>query len=154
MGVSSLLKTVTRQRRDCDLNLGSSAPESSTLTTRLQSHPISIIPPKNATFPVWDSRPKLTGMVPWAPWNPHLKLHLDWFSRFAMLTLVTNKRITRVAIGRILCTVMRFKLTHHIQANVFLPYCFILYHCSSCICLLYLFYWHISGFCPLPPMFK
>ena len=28
-------KTVTRQRRDCDLNLGLSAPESSTLTTRL-----------------------------------------------------------------------------------------------------------------------
>jgi len=35
MGVNSLPKTVTRQRRDCNLNLGSSAPESSTLTTRL-----------------------------------------------------------------------------------------------------------------------
>ena len=34
MGVSSLPKTVTRQRRDCDLNPGPSAPESSTLTTR------------------------------------------------------------------------------------------------------------------------
>jgi len=31
MGVNSLPKTVTRQRRDCDLNLGPSAPESSTL---------------------------------------------------------------------------------------------------------------------------
>ena len=31
----SLPKTVTRQRRDCDLNLGPSAPESS---TRLPSH--------------------------------------------------------------------------------------------------------------------
>ena len=31
-------KTVTRQRRDCDLNPGPSAPESSTLTTRLPSH--------------------------------------------------------------------------------------------------------------------
>jgi len=31
MGVSSLPKTVTRQRRDCDLNLGPSVPESSTL---------------------------------------------------------------------------------------------------------------------------
>ena len=31
-------KTVTRQRRDCDLNPGRSAPESSTLTTRLPSH--------------------------------------------------------------------------------------------------------------------
>ena len=38
--VSSLPKTVTRQRRDCDLNLGPSAPESSTLTTRLPSHPL------------------------------------------------------------------------------------------------------------------
>jgi len=34
MGVNSLPKTVTRQRRDCDLNTGLSAPESSTLTTR------------------------------------------------------------------------------------------------------------------------
>ena len=32
-------KTVTRQRRGCDLNPGPSAPESSTLTTRLPSHP-------------------------------------------------------------------------------------------------------------------
>jgi len=34
MGVNSLSKTVTRQRRDCDLNPGPSAPESCTLTTR------------------------------------------------------------------------------------------------------------------------
>ena len=39
MSVNSLPKTVTRQRRDCDLNPGPSAPESSTLTTRLPSHP-------------------------------------------------------------------------------------------------------------------
>jgi len=39
MVVNSLPKTVTRQRRDCDLNPGPSAPESSTLTTRLPSHP-------------------------------------------------------------------------------------------------------------------
>ena len=39
MGVNSLPKTVTRQRRDCELNLGPSVPESSTLTTRLPSHP-------------------------------------------------------------------------------------------------------------------
>ena len=37
--MNSLPKTVTRQRRDCDLNPGPSAPESSTLTTRLPSHP-------------------------------------------------------------------------------------------------------------------
>ena len=35
MGVNSLPKTVARQRRGCDLNPGPSAPESSTLTTRL-----------------------------------------------------------------------------------------------------------------------
>jgi len=39
MGVNSWPKTDTRQRRDCDLNPGPSAPESSTLTTRLPSHP-------------------------------------------------------------------------------------------------------------------
>ena len=37
MGVNSLPKTVTRQRRGCDFNPGPSAPESSTLTTRLPS---------------------------------------------------------------------------------------------------------------------
>jgi len=40
MGVNSLPKTVTRQRLGCDLNPGPSAPESSTLTTRLPSHPL------------------------------------------------------------------------------------------------------------------
>ena len=38
--MNSLPKTVTRQRRDCDLNPGPPAPESSTLTTRLPSHPV------------------------------------------------------------------------------------------------------------------
>ena len=41
MVVNSLPKTVTRQRRGCDLNPGPSAPESSTLTTRLPSHRLS-----------------------------------------------------------------------------------------------------------------
>jgi len=38
--VNSLPKSVTRQRRGCDLNPDPSAPESSTLTTRLPSHPV------------------------------------------------------------------------------------------------------------------
>jgi len=38
MGVNSLPKTVTRQRRGCDLNLGRTAPESSTLSTLLPNH--------------------------------------------------------------------------------------------------------------------
>ena len=37
--MNSLPKTVTRQRRGCDLNPGLSALESSTLTTQLPSHP-------------------------------------------------------------------------------------------------------------------
>jgi len=37
-GCEQLPKTVTRQRICCDLNPGNSAPESSTLTTRLPSH--------------------------------------------------------------------------------------------------------------------
>ena len=36
--MNSLPKTVTGQRRGCDLNPGPAAPESSTLTTRLPSH--------------------------------------------------------------------------------------------------------------------
>ena len=38
MGVNSLPKTVTRQRRGCDLNAGPSVPEISTLTSWLLSH--------------------------------------------------------------------------------------------------------------------
>ena len=41
--MNSLPKTVTRQRRYCDLNPGPSTPESSTLTTRLPSHTGSVI---------------------------------------------------------------------------------------------------------------
>jgi len=37
-----LPKTVTRQRRGWDLNPGPSAPESSTLTARLPSHPSKV----------------------------------------------------------------------------------------------------------------
>jgi len=39
MDVNSLPKTVTRQRRGCDLNPAPTVPESSTLTTWLPSHP-------------------------------------------------------------------------------------------------------------------
>jgi len=45
MGVSSLPKTVTRQRRDCGLK-----PESSKLTTRLPSHPEAHINHLNHLF--------------------------------------------------------------------------------------------------------
>jgi len=48
-GVNSLPQTVTRQRRGCDLNPGPSAPESSTLTSRLSSHHFSTIHKLHAT---------------------------------------------------------------------------------------------------------
>ena len=50
MSVNSLPKTVTPQRRDCDLNPGFSAPESSTLTTRLPSHPGSHLKSSELSF--------------------------------------------------------------------------------------------------------
>ena len=56
MGVNSSPKTVTRQRRGCDLNPGPSAPESSMLTTRLPSHPI---PPYRYTFTIFRFSRKL-----------------------------------------------------------------------------------------------
>jgi len=40
LGMNTLPKIVTQQRRDCDLNPGPSTPESSKLTTWLQSHPV------------------------------------------------------------------------------------------------------------------
>ena len=57
MGVNSLPKTVTRQRRDCALNPGPSAPESSTLTTRLPSRPHGVEPRGSTTHgpPVGDA---------------------------------------------------------------------------------------------------
>jgi len=52
--VNSLPKTVTRQRRDCDLNNpGPSALESSTLTTRLRSHLLAS--PSNDSFVLYKS---------------------------------------------------------------------------------------------------
>ena len=51
MGVNSSPKTVTRQRRDCALNPGPSAPESSTLTTRLPSHPQKTVDTDNDIVP-------------------------------------------------------------------------------------------------------
>ena len=41
--MNSLPKTVTRQRRGCNLNPGRTAPESSTLTTRLPGHPLLVV---------------------------------------------------------------------------------------------------------------
>ena len=40
--MNSLPKTVNRQRRGCDLNPGSSAPDSSTLTTHSATEPPNV----------------------------------------------------------------------------------------------------------------
>jgi len=50
MGVNSLPKTVTRQRRGCALSPGPSAPQSSTLATRLPSHPTCILRTEIVTY--------------------------------------------------------------------------------------------------------
>ena len=50
--MNSLPKTVTRKRRECDLNPGPSAPESSTLTTRLPSHDTSMVVRQNEDLQV------------------------------------------------------------------------------------------------------
>jgi len=54
MGVNSLPKTVTGQRRGCDLNPGPTAPESSTLTTRLPSHLATCCEVKRYIYGVFD----------------------------------------------------------------------------------------------------
>jgi len=62
--VNSLPETVTRQRRDCHLNPGASAPESSTLTTRLPSHSVLIFFQNQImNFPQWF--PRSTYSIHW-----------------------------------------------------------------------------------------
>ena len=65
MGVNSLPKTCTWQRRDWDSNLGPSAPESSTLTTRLLDsnafeRNIHLVPKKRPPFHFLNNSSKLT----------------------------------------------------------------------------------------------
>ena len=55
MGVNSLPKTVTRQRRDCDLNPDPTAPESSTPTTRLASQRVWCETGTTRRLDVWSS---------------------------------------------------------------------------------------------------
>jgi len=61
--VNSLPKTLTRQRRDCDLNQGLSAPESSTLTTRLPSHPVATLIINRLFSGITVSKVGLIGMI-------------------------------------------------------------------------------------------
>jgi len=61
--VNNLPKTVTRQRRDCDLNPGPTAPESSALTTRLPSHRFYTV-----TMRVYRCRFCVSCVFPQLPW--------------------------------------------------------------------------------------
>ena len=61
--MNNLPKTVTRQRRDCDLNPGPTAPESSTLTTRLPSHRFYTV-----TMRVYRCRFCVSCVFPQLPW--------------------------------------------------------------------------------------
>jgi len=70
MGVNSLPKTVTRQRHGCDLNPGPSAPESSTLTTRLPT----------TEYSYREEVAKISGMT--------LYTLLDLYLRFCILDVV------------------------------------------------------------------
>jgi len=70
MGVNSLPKTVTQQRRGCDLNPGPSAPESSTLTTRLPSHSMR---PDNSKSGCWHQKADLEEVKP----TPAAKMHMN-----------------------------------------------------------------------------
>jgi len=58
MGVNSLPKTVTRQRRDCDLNLGPSAPEFSLLLLLHPFNGLVIVLDSGAEGPRFKSQPR------------------------------------------------------------------------------------------------
>ena len=87
MGVNSLPKTVTRQRSGCDLNAGPSAPESSTLTTWLPSHPATM--------------PYSTGMGSY--WSCSQSARLTWasFSYFICISCVSSFQCSRSCSSRL-----------------------------------------------------
>ena len=80
MGVNSLPKTVIWQRHGCDLNPGPSAPESSTLTTRLPSRPINvrIVQIKTNASSVWQIQATLYYKDSFANSLWMAKLQLQW----------------------------------------------------------------------------
>jgi len=80
--VNSLPKTVTRQCRGCDLNPGPSAPESSTLTTWLPSHPCCL------GLGIWLDRGRdrcKGGVVRWSAWYRLLRLMITTRKQLAVI---------------------------------------------------------------------
>ena len=87
--MNSLLKTVTRQRHDCDLNPDPSEPESSTLTTRLPSHPI----------PCYEEIPISTKIRVLPCENLSKNLDLENVQNSSMVELADHRRSThRIAV--------------------------------------------------------
>jgi len=86
MGVNSLPKTVTQQRRECDLNPGPSAPESSTLTTRLPAVNVkekqtAILETVVNQCPVPCSQRNRMNLVlerPWLGLRPRVGIRVGW----------------------------------------------------------------------------
>jgi len=81
MGVNSLPKTVTRQRRGCDLISGPTASESSTLTIRLPSHRGMPPPRKKILLLVGHLVPRLI-YCSLGPFESMPKPHVDRFNSF------------------------------------------------------------------------
>ena len=115
MGVNSLLKTVAPQRRDCDLNSGPSAPESSTLTTRLPSHRVltgtnqfllkytaAAVPSRDAVTnaKTWNSRSLLRSRLLLAYSASFIKLNFAVVSQKILLARLFRARPGRVGHGQ------------------------------------------------------
>ena len=110
MGVNSLPKTVTRHWScDCDLNPGPSAPESSTLTTRLPSHPL-------LSFAVYKKIVLLTCLLIdyclithlLVTWQLTAPLLIGW--AYCMLSVMTGRRLVDWQHGHLLNDILRLVL--------------------------------------------
>ena len=111
MGVNSLPKTVTRQRRDCDLNTGPSAPESSMLTHS------STEPPGTTWFTWTKSRDAASNAL---QNNTSLCRSTQWNSSSNSTPKVAKSHFKRQSIEVAKCTTCR----QHYNNNV-------------CLCFLY-----------------
>jgi len=109
--VNSLPKTVTRQRRGCDLNPGPSAPEYSTLTTRLPSHP---------EMPKCDAKSLLSmgiegSMVPWVLASEYSTQHLDCPFPILHILLTMANNSTFAPPYSLACTSATVRLKKRVQ---------------------------------------
>ena len=101
--MNNLPKTVTRQRRDCDLNLGPSAPESSTLTTRLPSHRFYTV-----TMRVYRCRFCVSCVFPQLPWVNSISLRCAHLMAAlimnACMHAVLSRELSYTSAGHAVCS--------------------------------------------------